>query len=424
MILIVAPNMVNAQTISTAGNKILDPCGQEIVLRGVNYAPFNWGYSPGSLSISEIEKTGANCVRLVWYSDSDPTSNLVYQDTAKLNEVLQACMEHDLIPILELHDQTCTNDYAALITLADWYLQDDVYTIIKRYEHSMILNLFNEALHINWTGDIVTGEANFIQTYTTIIEKLRNGGIEAPFMIDGSECGTNLWSLAAMAPTLVAADPMENIIFSAHSYWFEYAETPSEMDSLINFAASQNVPLVIGELANLQDINNPCDFELNYQYLATICMANDIGWMAWAWDNDACAMRQMTTDGQFTNLTAFGDAIVNDATFGLATNPPMRNSYLLNDGCLPTAIADVVLDEDITLYPNPVSSEFTIVGMLGDYDLDILDSSGSTVYSNLNTSTQSLTINISSLPSGLFFVRIRSQSMQSQPLFLQTILKQ
>jgi len=151
MILIVAPNMVNAQTISTAGNKILDPCGQEIVLRGVNYAPFNWGYSPGSLSISEIEKTGANCVRLVWYSDSDPTSNLVYQDTAKLNEVLQACMEHDLIPILELHDQTCTNDYAALITLADWYLQDDVYTIIKRYEHSMILNLFNEALHINWT---------------------------------------------------------------------------------------------------------------------------------------------------------------------------------------------------------------------------------------------------------------------------------
>ena len=212
----VFPWIVTSQTLTTTGSKIIGTCGEELILRGVNYAPFNWGYSPTELDIDEIEKSGANCVRIVWYADADPSANLVYQDTSKLNEVIQACIENDLIPIFELHDQTCANDTSALISLADWYLQDDIKTIVKRYEHSIILNLFNEALHINWTGDVATGEANFIQTYTTIMQDLRAGGLLAPFMIDGSECGTNLWSLANMAPALVNADPLQKGVTSGN----------------------------------------------------------------------------------------------------------------------------------------------------------------------------------------------------------------
>lgn len=286
-----------------------------------------------SLKIAEIEKTGANCVRLVWYANADPTANAVFQDTSKLAEVLQASIDNNLIPILELHDQTCENNPENMIQLANWYLQEDIYPVLERFAHSLILNLFNEALYIDWTGDIENGEAIFVQTYSEIIQNLRKGGITVPLMIDGSECGTNLTSLVRMAPSLIEADPISNLIFSVHAYWQYIASTPKALDSLIHSAAGE-VPLVIGELANYQDENVFCEHALNYAYLATICLDYHIGWMAWSWDNDICIDRQLTTDGQFNHLTNFGDRMVNDSVFGLSINTPKRSSYLFIKGKL------------------------------------------------------------------------------------------
>ena len=53
--------------IHTSGKYILGPCNDTITIKGINYAPYNWGYTLSDLKIDQISQTGANAVRIVWY---------------------------------------------------------------------------------------------------------------------------------------------------------------------------------------------------------------------------------------------------------------------------------------------------------------------------------------------------------------------
>ena len=50
--------------IQVQGKNIIGPCGDTILLRGINYAPYNWGWSPDQLGISQLVKIKANCFHL------------------------------------------------------------------------------------------------------------------------------------------------------------------------------------------------------------------------------------------------------------------------------------------------------------------------------------------------------------------------
>ncbi|GLR18702.1 cellulase family glycosylhydrolase [Portibacter lacus] len=401
------------ETIHTSDDAVIGPCGDTLILRGVNYAPFNWGYSAAELHIDEIAKSGANCVRIVWFEDAQAEApNTVYQDPLKLREVLEACISNGMIPIIELHDQTCQNDGDALLALADWYLQDWVVELIEEYKHSIILNLFNEALHINWTGDVASGETAFVATYTSVIQKIRDGGITVPLMIDGSECGTNLKSLANMAPDLAMADPLKNLIFSTHSYWQDYADSPEEMSALIEQAAATKLPFVIGELANFQDDQFECQYTLDYEYLLELCAEYNMGWMAWSWDRDNCGLRQVTEDGIFENLTVFGESIVNHPLYGLGTNPPSKSAYLNTDSGCSTIVSEQYLKSEITIYPNPVRDVLEIkaeVRKLLNADIQIYNPEGTLLLSLGNNFEKEKSINLSGFPSGIYFLKVGSE---------------
>lgn len=64
-------------------------------------------------------------------------------------------------------------------------------------------------------------------------------------------------------------------------------------------------------------------------------------------------------------------------------------------------------DESILVYPNPTSDEFTIIGNLSNYTIDILDING-VVYQNLNSSSDTISININELPNGLYFIQVQN----------------
>jgi len=59
----------------------------------------------------------------------------------------------------------------------------------------------------------------------------------------------------------------------------------------------------------------------------------------------------------------------------------------------------------ITIYPNPVQNQLTISGELSLYQIEILNSLGQ-VYQTINPNGSVYTINILSLPSGLYFVKV------------------
>ena len=59
-------------TITVNGRYIIGNCGDTLVFKGVNYAPYNWGYSSNQLRIDQIAQSGSNVVRLPWYASGNP----------------------------------------------------------------------------------------------------------------------------------------------------------------------------------------------------------------------------------------------------------------------------------------------------------------------------------------------------------------
>lgn len=369
----------NPVSIHVSGRYVLGPCGDTLIMRGVNYAPYNWGWNSGQLQINQIAQSGANVVRIAWYdvTPDGPVPNATYDNTVLLDSVLSKCIQADLIPIVELHDQTCQNSPANLIALSNWFLQPSILNLISQYQHSIILNIANEALYVNWAGNPTTAQNTFVSTYTTIINNLRNAGISVPIMIDGPDCGMNLDVLGNIGASLQNNDPFHNLIFSAHAYWYAYANNDStQMAAKVNYALSQNIPFVFGEIANLQDDATMCQYTLNYLPLLRICKQHQLGWMAWSWDNDGCPARQITTNGLFNSLTAYGNVIVNNSGVGLATNPPAKSQYLLNNGCNSSGFNDHPNQTSISIYPNPTGNSFKILSVDEIAKIQVQDVSG------------------------------------------------
>ncbi len=366
--LVMAASTLQAQlgtTISVNGNLILGPCGDTLLLRGVNYAPFNWGWSPNQLFMDEIAQSGSNCVRLPWYrTPAQGTPQTTYSDLANLDSALSKCIQYQLIPILELHDLTCQNDTTALVATSNWYLEPALLALIDKYKHSIILNVANEALYVNWTGNPAASQATFVRTYSEIVTNFRNAGITVPIMIDGPDCGSNLDVLAAVGPTMQLNDPAQNLIFSAHAYWYAFANNDStQMEAKIDNAIASGIPFVMGEVANLQDDQVLCQYTLNYSALLHILQARNIGWLAWSWDNDGCADRQITTNGSFSSLTAYGNDILYNIDYGIYNFAPARSAYLFNGGfCNPVIARDEAqAAATLKLVPNPSNGKFDIL---------------------------------------------------------------
>jgi len=87
-----------------------------------------------------------------------------------------------------------------------------------------------------------------------------------------------------------------------------------------------------------------------------------------------------------------------------------------------TTAVDVQLESDgLTLMPNPTADVFEIQGLIGQYDIVILNSSGQ-VYQTLSTSDDRIELSLETLPMGLYFIKI--ENMLNHNIRMEKILKQ
>jgi mannan endo-1,4-beta-mannosidase len=315
-------------TIHTKGSNLIGVCGDTITLHGIDYAPYNWGYDSTQLYLNEIAQTGANAVRLVWYANSSAP----YYTNELLDTAIHRCIQNKMIPIIELHDLTCSDNYNALFNLAQWYTSPQVTQIIATYQSSLIINVVNEAGYVSWDSNPTAALQTYKNTYDSIVQLLRSANITVPIMIDAPDCGTNITIFDSVASTIIINDPLHNVLFSAHAYWYVYANNDSlTMLNLLTNAESAGYPFVLGEIANYQDDTISCQWALNYTALLHICHQLNLGWLAWSWDNDVCAQRQLSNDGLYNDLSAYGNDIVNNTNYGLS-NSSKLTTYLYNNG--------------------------------------------------------------------------------------------
>jgi mannan endo-1,4-beta-mannosidase len=277
------------------GRQLFDRCGEPVVLRGINEMVI-WT-APEGQTFPDIAKTGANTVRVVWTIKDHPGD-------AQLDRVLARAIGEKLIPIIELHD--ATGNLAEVPRLVEFWVRPEIVTVLKKHEHSLLLNIANEA------GSAVQ-LADYVSTYTSAIQKLRGAGLELPLMIDAPGWGQDIDTLQAAAPQLMQADPQRNLLFSVHMWWSKDASSDDpggtkRIRAEIEESVAMGLPLVIGEFAHA---GVGCSRSIDYPTILSEAQRAGIGWLAWSWGpgNKDCAEMDMTTAGTFETLQGWGTEV-------------------------------------------------------------------------------------------------------------------
>lgn len=338
-----------SETFKVHGTYLTDPCGETIVLKGVNkMSVFDNDDPYGTEYFPEIAKTKANSVRIVWKTvdgNNNPSSK------AQLESLIQNCIEAKMIPIVEIHDATC--DWTKLDMVIDYWMQPDMVTLVKKYEHALLVNIANEA------GDEAVTGVEFVAKYKDAITKFRNAGIRAPLIIDAPDCGKNLELIVPLAAGLILHDPLHNLMFSAHPYWPAlFGATPEFIKAQLKVAADAEVPLILGELCAYgawpgegADKTESCGPKgaVDYTTLLEEISKNNFGWLSWEWgpgngfyEDDGtlimlCPAMDMTTDGTYQSLVsiqpgdvnAWAKEVVITSPYGLQ-NTAQKTNYILN----------------------------------------------------------------------------------------------
>lgn len=308
------------------GRVLRDPCGEAVVLRGVNHPTLYVDRSGRALP--EIASTGANAVRLFWAA-----THGVPIDAAE--PAIAAAVDARLWPMLELHDSTGAWNLAPLVA---YWTSAEATALIARHEQHLMVNLANEAS----TNDDDVFERDVIAAIAT----MRAAGIRVPIVVDGTRYGRNHRVLRARGPRISAADPLHNVVFSVH--WYDedgHGGGAADVTAVLDDAVALGLPLIVGEFANrgLPAVGpTRCGREAPLHHLLAEAERTGTGWLAWSWGDDDegtvwntdCADFDMTRTFAASTLTGWGRLVALDDDASIR-NTSKRSTFLRTGRCAP-----------------------------------------------------------------------------------------
>ncbi|MBD3393473.1 MAG: cellulase family glycosylhydrolase, partial [Chitinivibrionales bacterium] len=290
------------------GRHLYDPCGNKVVLRGVNKMVV-WNDIDCAPSCSEIAQSGTNCLRIVWTTDTWHTS-------ANLDTIIARCASEDMIPMPELHGFSHLSELDQAVA---YWTRSDVLEVISRHEDYLIINIANEV------GEGHQDTTEFKNAYAAAVTELRNAGIHVPLVIDADYWGLGIDILQTCGPYLTEQDPDHNLLFSAHPYWSvytvgEYRASQEGINAELDECVLLDLPVILGELCAYSlnsTIPEECEQGVDYLHLIKAAHEREIGWLAWSWGNgnNPCTQMDMTTDGTFETLHGWGREVAVDDTY-------------------------------------------------------------------------------------------------------------
>jgi mannan endo-1,4-beta-mannosidase len=301
------------------GRHLYDNQGEKVVLVGVNKM-ICWTDIDGIPSYEEIARTGANCVRIVWgiSNSADQLSTTIYN-----------CRLQNMIPMVELHD--ATGEWNDLGICVDYWVRSDIVSVIQTHEEYLLINIANEC------GDANVQASAFRTEYTNAVQRMRNAGIHVPLIIDGTDWGKDINVLQSEGPSILSADPDQNVIFSVHMWWPEmWGYTEQTVIDEIAESINMGLPLIVGEFGALWEEST--QGQIPYKAILRECTRNQIGWLAWSWGpgNDPQAFLDMTEDGTYNTLHDWGREVAVTDTNSIQ-NTAVRPASMTGTTPAPTA---------------------------------------------------------------------------------------
>jgi Cellulase (glycosyl hydrolase family 5) len=295
--------------------KLYDPNGNEFRMRGVDRNHYD------SNSAAGIAKSGANAVRMFFYLTSVGAAKYVsvlQTDHIAHNEVAIPVMAY--FPDNSVAScNTSTSELAAGV--AWWVANAPAFTALNKY---MIINVANEWGPANSTA--------WRDSYISAIASLRSAGYLGPILIDSGGCGQDPADLVNYSTAVFNSDPQKNIIFAFHFYGLSSGySTVAQMDTIFSelsaLSQSQGMVFAITEFGPGKDIG-PSPTMVTPGQVITAAEANNLGWLAWAWDDNdlagcksdnswfsmtySCGVYTQTSD-----LTNYGQDVVLNPTYGI-----------------------------------------------------------------------------------------------------------
>lgn len=298
---------------SVSGSQILDPNGNNFVFRGVNHA-HAWYADRLNQSLRDIAATGANSVRVVLANGTQWTRT----SGAEVTSIINQCKANRLVCVLEVHDSTGYGESAAATHISratEYWLSSDIRAAINGQEDYVIVNIANEPFGNSTSASAYTSDT------ITAIRALRSGGLTHMLMVDAANWGQD-WQNAMRdsAPTMFAADPLKNTVFSVHMY--EVYDTAAKVQDYMNSFQTRGLPLIVGEFGGEHGGKNVAEDAI-LQYAQDM----GIGYLGWSWSGNGscCVNLDIVNNWNPASLSPWGDYLINStngirATSRLATH--------------------------------------------------------------------------------------------------------
>ena len=266
--------------------KLYDGNGCEFVPRGVNNGHVWHDKSPGSGkaydALDNIAGLGFNAVRVVWgihqWRNDDGSFGPLSDDNV-LRSVIERCIELQMIPMVELHDYTGTNNTANVTAAAQWWA--DRASLISDYEEHLIINVLNE-----WGGGGVE-DTQWRDAYTNAISIIREADIKVPLIIDGSLYAKNFSPIRLYGKEVLDSDPLKSVGFGVH-YYCGSGENDQAIEEELGWGVDNNVLLLVGEFAQdhyryAEPRGTICD--VRERFIVAETQRNGQGHFWWAWNS-------------------------------------------------------------------------------------------------------------------------------------------
>lgn len=248
--------------IKVDGTKLLDHCGNEFVMRGVNLA-YTWFKSSAYDQLEAIHKYGANAVRIVLNNGIKNKAD----DAASVKKIADKCKEYGMVAILEVHDVTGSDNIDDLLKAAEYFA--DMASSLKGTESYIMVNIANE-----WHNS--SSASVWRDGYVKAIPVLRNAGIRNCIMVDAGGYGQNAATIHTYGKDVLASDVENNILFSIHMYGG--AGNTNKVIPNIDGVINQDLAVCVGEFGWYHS-----DGDVDEAKILSYCQQKNVGWLAWSW---------------------------------------------------------------------------------------------------------------------------------------------
>lgn len=350
LLLTIFINSLWSQGFYISGNQLRDANGNNFIMKGFA-VPLAWFVSDVKNNIANMRnKTGANCMRIV------VTTSTVDADW---QAAVNTCIANKVVPMVELHDVTCINDWNRLNDMAKFWASKAWFLTSSSVVKYILINIANE-----W-GDGSQSNSNWRDAYKAAITTMRNAGINTTLVVDAPGCGqdyNNATTMRTYWSDLQNYDPKHNLLFSVHMYGVWCPGGSSTPSTGITAMRNSGMPFIVGEFADQGSFGN-----LDEVSVMNTCANVGAGWLAWSWKGNSEPILDMSNDWAGTSLTTWGNTVVwgNNGTktattcsvFGSGCTSTAITPYLqINGGTWQqTAYASVAPGTQVVLGPQPSS---------------------------------------------------------------------